>query len=69
MWLSIIQFILAIILIILISLQQRGTGLGASFGGSGEVFRTKRGVEKTIFTSTIIFSFLFFGAVFLNLFI
>ena len=60
---TIIQIVSAIALIIAILLQQRGTGLGSAFGGDSAVFRTKRGVEKTLFFGTIIFSILFFASI------
>ncbi len=61
--LTIIQVIIALILIALILLQNRGGGLSGVFGGSetSNAFRTKRGMEKKIFTLTIIFSILFLG--------
>ncbi|MDO5481175.1 MAG: preprotein translocase subunit SecG [Candidatus Saccharibacteria bacterium] len=40
--------------IILILLQQRGASLGAGFGASGELYTTRRGLEKSIFNVTII---------------
>jgi preprotein translocase subunit SecG len=64
--LTIIQIVLAIILIIAVLLQARGSGLGAVFGGGGEVYRTKRGLEKGLFTGTIVVSILFFAAAFAN---
>ncbi|MBU0649119.1 preprotein translocase subunit SecG [Patescibacteria group bacterium] len=57
---GIIEIVISIILIITILLQSRGSGLGAAFGGEGNVFRTKRGIEKTLFTLSIIFGALFF---------
>jgi len=59
--LNISQAVLALILMICILLQARGTGLGAAFGGSGNVYRTKRGIEKKLFQATIIIAILFFG--------
>lgn len=64
--LNIIQIILAVLLIAAIMLQARGTGLGAAFGGGGNVFRTKRGAEKKIFQLTIVLSILFFGVALAN---
>ena len=64
--LSIIQIVLSILLIVAILLQQRGTGLGAAFGGAGDVFRTKRGIEKGLFYATIVLSVLFFISALLN---
>ena len=56
-----IQIALSILLVAVILLQQRGSGLGAAFGGSSDVFRTKRGVEKILHYATIGLSLLFFG--------
>lgn len=58
--LPVIQIILSILLVTSILLQQRGSGLGAAFGGEGNVFRTKRGVEKMLFYASIGLSVLFF---------
>jgi len=59
--LNISQFILAILLMTSVLLQARGTGLGAAFGGGGNMYRTKRGAEKKLFQLTIILAILFFG--------
>lgn len=59
--LSIAQVALAVLLVASILLQARGTGLGAAFGGEGNVYRTKRGVEKRLFQATIVIAILFFG--------
>ena len=56
---SIAQIVLSIALIVAILLQVRGGGLGGIFGQSNTVFRTKRGVEKTLFQLTIILMVLF----------
>ncbi len=65
--LSIAFIALSVLLIGSILLQQRGSGLGAAFGGEGNVFRTKRGLEKSLFYITIALSCLFFGMAVLNL--
>lgn len=52
---------LAVLLSVSILLQARGAGLGATFGGDGNVYRTKRGLEKVLFRATIVISILFFG--------
>lgn len=69
--LNLAQIILAAILVTAILLQRRGMGLGGALGGGegGNVYRTKRGFEKTLFTSTIILSILFFGVAFANVMI
>lgn len=56
---QILQIIINILLVIAILLQARGTGLGAAWGGGGETYHSKRGVEKLLFTATIILSILF----------
>ena len=57
---SIIQLVLAILLSITILMQQRGSGMGAVFGGSSGVYSTKRGVDKFLFYTTIVLVILFF---------
>ncbi len=57
--LKILQLGSAFLLIIAILLQQRGTGLGAAFGGEGNVYRTKRGIEKKLFFATIALAIIF----------
>ncbi len=52
--LFIVQTILAITLIIALLLQLRGQGFSGTFGGgSDSIYRTRRGVEKTLFQFTI----------------
>lgn len=53
------QIGVSVLLIGAILLQQRGTGLGASFGGSGQFYRSKRGFEKILFLATIILAVVF----------
>lgn len=65
--LIIIQLIVSILLAIAILLQQRGGGLSSVFGGEGAVYRTRRGMEKTIFIGTIILAAMFFIVGLLNL--
>ena len=57
--LLIVQIVLAVSLILAIMLQVRGGGLGGIFGQQDTVYRTKRGVEKTMFQLTIILVVLF----------
>ena len=64
---TVAQVLISIFLIIAILMQQRGTGLSAAFGGDGNIYRTKRGLEKIIFIATIVLSVLFFGAALLNI--
>lgn len=64
---TVAQVLISILLIIAILLQQRGTGLSAAFGGDGNIYRTKRGLEKIIFIATIVLSALFFGVALLSI--
>lgn len=47
-------FISAILSVILILLQQRGASLGAGFGASGELYTTRRGLDRSLFNATIV---------------
>lgn len=58
-FLTIITFVSAILLILLILLQQRGASLGAGFGGSGELNIERRGLEKSLYNATIVMAFIF----------
>ena len=66
--LPIAQGIIAILLIIFILVQQRGTALGSAFGGEGGGFySTRRGIQKKIFWATIVSGALFIILALLNL--
>jgi preprotein translocase subunit SecG len=58
---NIIQIVLSVVLIIVILLQQKGSGLGGVFGGSSNIYSTKRGLDKVLHYATIVVAFLFFG--------
>ncbi|MFH0847173.1 MAG: preprotein translocase subunit SecG [Chloroflexota bacterium] len=58
-YLDIALIIISVVLILAILLQVRGGGLGSIFGEGGSVFRTRRGIEKTLFRLTIILVILF----------
>ena len=64
--LAIAQVAIPVLLVACILLQARGTGLGAAFGGEGNVYRTKRGIEKKLFQATILLAILFFGITLAN---
>ncbi len=57
----------SVLLTIVILLQQREGGLGVAFGGEGNVFRTKRGLEQGLHYVTIALATLFIGIAILNL--
>ena len=58
--LQIIQIIISVAIIALVLLQAKGAGLGGIFGGDGGIYRTRRGVEKTLYQATIGLSVFFF---------
>lgn len=51
----------AVLLIIAILLQQRGSGLGAGIGGTGMEYSTKRGLERGVFYFAIALTVIFVG--------
>lgn len=65
--LEISQIVISILLVVLILLQQRSAGLSSAFGGSGEFYGTRRGLEKTLFRFTIAAAGLFILIALLNL--
>ena len=58
-YLYIAQIIVAVALVLVSLLQVRGGGLGGIFGQADTVYRTKRGVEKTLFQLTIVLVVIF----------
>lgn len=67
--LNIAQIIVSVLLVVVVLMQQRGTGLSATFGGEGNIYRTKRGIEKILFIMTIVLSILFFAIAIANILI
>ena len=60
-YLSIIEIVLAVVVTILVLVQAKGQDLGGFLGGGGgDTFRTRRGVENTLYQATIGFFVLFF---------
>jgi preprotein translocase subunit SecG len=68
MFLNILQIIVSVILIVVILLQVNGSGFGAALGGmsGGSVYRTKRGLERTLFQATILLTIVFIFVSFLS---
>jgi preprotein translocase subunit SecG len=67
--LNIALIILSVLLSAAVLLQGRGSGIGMAFGGDSNVYRTKRGLEQTLFQATIALAALLFVAAFANAFI
>ncbi len=63
------QIVVSVIVIGLILMQERGSGMGGLFGGGGndQAYQTRRGMEKTIFVLTIILVIVFATLALLNL--
>ncbi len=57
--LQIIMVASAFLMIVSILLQQRGATLGAGFGASGELYTTRRGVDKNLFEVSIVLAVIF----------
>ena len=58
-YLNIALILVSLALVVAALLQVRGGGLGGIFGQADTVYRTKRGVEKTLFQLTIVLIFIF----------
>jgi len=58
-YLLVAQILVALALIIVLSMQVKGGGLGGIFGQADGIYRTRRGVEKTLFQVTIVLSVIF----------
>ncbi|MCL2174203.1 preprotein translocase subunit SecG [Candidatus Saccharibacteria bacterium] len=54
-----ITIISAALMVLMILLQSRGATLGAGFGSSGELFTTRRGLEKNLYETTIVIAVIF----------
>lgn len=65
--LTITTLIISIFIILLILIQGRGAGLGSAWGGSGEHFQTRRGIEKWTLKLTVLLIAVFFIISLINL--
>lgn len=68
-FLQVATIVSAVLMVLLILLQQRGASLGAGFGSSGELFTTRRGLDKSLFEVTIVFAVIFVLSILAGLFI
>ncbi len=60
------QIIVAVVLILVLLLQVRGGGLGGIFGQADTTFRTRRGLERTLFQFTIVLVLVFIALAILS---
>lgn len=68
-FLLILNIVLSVLIVVFILVQGRGAGLGSAWGGGGEMFQTRRGMEKIILWLTIIFIAIFLTVSLINLFV
>ena len=70
MLLNVLQIAISTVLIVVVMLQVKGSGFGAALGGmsGGSVYRTKRGLERTLFQATIILVIAFILVSFLSVY-
>lgn len=65
--LLIATIVLSVLITVLILMQGRGAGLGSAWGGGGEFFQTRRGIEKATLQLTVVLIVLFFIVSVINL--
>ncbi len=66
-YLNIFQMILSIALTLAVLFQVKGGGIGGIFGQADTVYRTRRGMEKTLFQITVVLVVLFIGVALISL--
>ena len=57
-WLNLAQIVICVTLIAVVLLQTRNSGLGSTFG-SDSIYKTRRGLDKTLHQLTIILAVVF----------
>lgn len=65
--LQIVTLVSSVLIMLLILLQARGASLGAGFGSSGELFTTRRGIDKSLHEATIVLAIIFTLSILVNL--
>ena len=61
--LQIITIASAVLMVASILLQQRGASLGAGFGASGELYTSRRGLDKSLYRATIVLAIIFIASI------
>lgn len=66
--LNFLQIVISVVLIVVILLQVKGSGFGAALGSmsGGSIYRTRRGLERTLFQATILLVVVFIFVSFLS---
>lgn len=62
-----ITIISALLMMLTVLLQSRGASLGAGFGASGELFTTRRGIDKSLHDTSIVLAVIFILSILVNL--
>ena len=57
-YLNVAQIVVSIALVAVVLLQTRNSGLGSAFGGDS-IYKTRRGLDRTLFQLTIVLAVLF----------
>lgn len=65
--LQLVTITAAVLMVLCILLQARGASLGAGFGSSGELFTTRRGIDKSLFEATVVLAVVFVLSIVANL--
>ena len=68
-FLLVLNIVFSVLIVVFILIQGRGAGLGSAWGGGGEMFQTRRGMEKIILWLTSIFIVIFLIVSLINLFV
>lgn len=59
MIITLLQIIVALLLIGVVLLQVQGSGISSTFGGAGEFYRSKRSIERMLIWFTIVLTIFF----------
>lgn len=54
-----LDILIMVLLIIVVALQNKSSGLSNVFGGAGNIVQTRRGFDKWLFYATIVLGILF----------
>jgi preprotein translocase subunit SecG len=60
-YVNLLQIVISVALIVVILIQAKGSGLGSIFGGDSSIYKTRRGVEKTLYQATVGLAVAFFA--------
>jgi preprotein translocase subunit SecG len=60
-YLNIVEIVVSAVLIVMLIAQSRGSGFTGTSQDQTTVFRTRRGIEKTLFQATLVLAVLFIG--------